>query len=98
MSSQIRKCSVSIAGHATSISLEEDFWLALKAIAARQGVSLNALIAGIDCRRGGNLSSALRVVVLKDLQALLAAASLSADPSPRGPSPDPGSPASFPPG
>ena len=92
----IRKCSVSIAGHATSISLEADFWLALKAIAARRGVSLNALIAGIDSRRDGNLSSALRVFVLNDLQALLTAAGLSADPSPFSPDPDP--PASFPPG
>ena len=98
MSSRIRKCSVSIAGHATSISLEEDFWLALKAIAARQGVSLNALIAGIDSRRGGNLSSALRLFVLRDLQALLAAAGFSADPSPHDPSPAPGSAANSPSG
>jgi predicted DNA-binding ribbon-helix-helix protein len=60
----ISKRSVLLAGHRTSISLEEPFWAALRAIAARRGVSLNALVAEIDERRSGNLSSALRVFVL----------------------------------
>ena len=53
-----------IAGHRTSISLEAPFWEALRAIAARRGLSLNALVAEIDAARSGNLSSALRVFVL----------------------------------
>ena len=68
MTTEIRKRSVVIAGHATSISLEVEFWDALKAIAARRGASLNALVAEIDGERQGNLSSALRVFVLRDLQ------------------------------
>lgn len=58
------KRSVRIAGHATSVSLEPAFWEALQEIALRRGVSLNALIAGIDAERAGNLSSAVRVFVL----------------------------------
>jgi predicted DNA-binding ribbon-helix-helix protein len=61
----IAKRSVLLAGHRTSISLEEPFWAALREIAARRGVSLNALVAEIDERRRGNLSSALRVFVLE---------------------------------
>jgi predicted DNA-binding ribbon-helix-helix protein len=63
-SSSLRKRSVLIAGHRTSISLEAPFWEALRAIAARRGLSLNALVAEIDAARSGNLSSALRVFVL----------------------------------
>jgi predicted DNA-binding ribbon-helix-helix protein len=68
----IEKRSVVIAGHRTSVSLEPAFWAALKEIAARRGVSLNRLIEGIDTARptaGSNLSSTLRVFVLRDLQA-----------------------------
>jgi predicted DNA-binding ribbon-helix-helix protein len=68
MGGEIRKRSVVIAGHATSISLEADFWDALKIIAQTRGLSLNALVAAIDGERSGNLSSALRLCVLKDLQ------------------------------
>lgn len=60
----ISKRSVLLAGHRTSISLEEPFWAALREIAARRGVSLNVLVAEVDERRSGNLSSALRVFVL----------------------------------
>ena len=66
----LRKRSVRIAGHRTSLSLEAAFWDALKAIAAGRGSSVAALIAEIDERRaaaGGavNLSSAARVFVLE---------------------------------
>ena len=61
----VEKRSVLIAGHRTSVSLEPEFWEALKAIAAQRGSSLNQLIAEIDAERGGNLSSAIRVFVLK---------------------------------
>ena len=64
----IRKHSVVIVGHRTSVSLEDAFWNELKDIAQLQGRSLNDLIADIDRRRLGNLSSALRVYVLERLR------------------------------
>jgi predicted DNA-binding ribbon-helix-helix protein len=65
-SRRIVKHSVVIAGHRTSISLEDAFWRALKDIAAQDVVSLAALVARIDAGRGdANLSSALRVFVLE---------------------------------
>jgi predicted DNA-binding ribbon-helix-helix protein len=64
------KRSIAIAGHATSISLEDPFWQALRLIAREQGISLAALVALIDGRRARtNLSSALRVHVLDHAQA-----------------------------
>ncbi len=64
--SGIIKRSLTIAGHSTSISLEAPFWDELKAIAGRRGQSVAALVAEIDAgRRGGNLSSALRIFVLE---------------------------------
>lgn len=64
----MKKRSVKIAGHATSVTLEDEFWDALGEIAARRGVSLNQIIAEIDTGRSGNLSSAIRVFVLKSLR------------------------------
>ena len=61
----IRKRSVRVAGHRTSVSVEAAFWHALKEIAAKRGVSLNGLITEFDNRRAGNLSSAIRVFVLE---------------------------------
>jgi len=63
---RVRKRSVLIAGHATSVSLEDAFWTALKSIAGARGISLNQMIAEIDRGRGGNLSSAIRVFVLEN--------------------------------
>lgn len=63
-----RKRSVLIAGHPTSVSLEDEFWTALKEIAEARGVSLNRLIAEIDRERSGNLSSAVRLFVLHALK------------------------------
>ena len=59
----MRKRSVTIDGHRTSVSLEDAFWAELSAIAEQRGLSLNALVAEIDhgARRRGNLSSALRL-------------------------------------
>jgi len=62
------KRSIRIAHHNTSISLEPEFWDELKAIAARQKISLNQLVATVDAGRKGNLSSALRLYVLKHLK------------------------------
>ena len=66
--SRVRKRSVRIAGHRTSVSLEDAFWRELAAIAARRAQSVNALIAEIDAGRGGNLSSAIRVFVLDEVR------------------------------
>lgn len=67
--SKIIKRSMTIAGHSTSISLEDEFWHALNEIALARGLSLAGLVASIDAERiknnDGNLSSALRVYVLK---------------------------------
>lgn len=62
--SALRKRSVLVAGHKTSVSLEAAFWDELRAIAAARNTSLNALIAEIDQSRSGNLSSAIRLYVL----------------------------------
>jgi predicted DNA-binding ribbon-helix-helix protein len=60
------KRSVTIAGHRTSISLEEPFWRALSEIAEAKGESLSGLIDRIDSARSRdiNLSAAIRVYVL----------------------------------
>lgn len=62
----VAKRSVVIAGHRTSVSLEEPFWEALKEIAAEQGQPIAEFIATIDASRAGNnLSSAIRVTILE---------------------------------
>ena len=69
MNGGIVKRSVSIAGHRTSVSLELPFWEALRAIAVEEGLSVQALIGRIDAERAGqNLSSAIRVYVLRSVQ------------------------------
>ena len=72
----MRKRSVTIDGHRTSISLEDAFWAELSQLARVRGMSLNALVAEIDHARdtsrdgspGSNLSSALRLYVLEELK------------------------------
>jgi predicted DNA-binding ribbon-helix-helix protein len=66
----VRKYSVTLHGHRTSFSLEEEFFVALKGISEVHGQSLASLIADIDDQRPDsyNLSSALRVFVLKAAQ------------------------------
>lgn len=69
MSEGIVKRSVAIAGHQTSVSLEEPFWDELKRMAAERGMSVNGLIADIDARRARtNLSSAIRLEILAALK------------------------------
>jgi predicted DNA-binding ribbon-helix-helix protein len=63
--SSIRKHSVIIAGHETSISMENAFWDGLRNIAREQNLSINDLVAKIDSDRRGNLSSAIRLYVLQ---------------------------------
>ena len=64
----IKKRSVLIAGHRTSVSMESIFWDSLKDIATQRDISINQLITEIDEQRMGNLSSALRVFVMKRLK------------------------------
>jgi len=63
---EIKKRSVVISGHRTSVSLETEFWHSLKEIAARNGQTVNQVVSEIDSERVGNLSSAIRVYVLQD--------------------------------
>jgi predicted DNA-binding ribbon-helix-helix protein len=65
----IRKRSVRLAGHRTSVSVEEPFWTELAGIAKSRGLSLDRLVAEIDRERRGNLSSAIRLYVLAELKA-----------------------------
>lgn len=59
------KRSITIAGHRTSVFIEDDFWRALGEIAAERGVSIPALVAAIDQSRGSaSLSAAIRNFVL----------------------------------
>jgi predicted DNA-binding ribbon-helix-helix protein len=63
--SLLRKRSISLSRHATSLALESEFWDALKDMAGDQGVSLSALIVSIDADRGERpLASACRVAAL----------------------------------
>ena len=65
----ISKRSLAIAGHRTSISLEEAFWSELRQLARTRDISIAALVAEIDAARGeANLSSAIRVFVLTSLR------------------------------
>ncbi len=68
-SESIKKRSVVIGGHRTSISLEEPFWDVLKDIAAERKLSVNQIVTEIDRNRRGNLSSAIRIYVLQTLLA-----------------------------
>jgi len=73
----VRKRSVTIAGHRTSVSLEQAFWDALRVSAEARGLSVAAIIAEVDAANGrlpgpnraANLSSALRVYVLEQARA-----------------------------
>jgi predicted DNA-binding ribbon-helix-helix protein len=63
--SLVTKRSIDVGGHKTSISLEDDFWRALKEIALKYRVTLSDLVGSIDSQRQhGNLSSAVRLFVL----------------------------------
>jgi predicted DNA-binding ribbon-helix-helix protein len=70
----IRKRSVMLKRHATSVSLEDEFWTELKRMADAEGIAVAQLIERIDtAQRGDNLSSALRLAVLANLKAKIAA-------------------------
>ena len=65
MKSPIIKRSIAINGHKTSISLEDAFWVEIKAIASERKTTISELVENIDrAARDGNLSSSPRVFVL----------------------------------
>ena len=69
-STRVIKHSLVIAGHRTSISLEDAFWSELKSVAAARNMSLASLVTEIDSTRGeANLSSAIRVYLFKRVKA-----------------------------
>ncbi|MGB0571821.1 MAG: ribbon-helix-helix domain-containing protein [Alphaproteobacteria bacterium] len=63
-----KKRSVVVAGHRTSVSLENVFWEHLRSIAKSRRISVNDLVTEIDRNRDGSLSSAIRVFILNDLR------------------------------
>ena len=65
-----KKHSLTLRGHRTSVSLEDEFWDAFREIAARDGRAINDLAAEIDEARGTDtgLASAIRLFVLADLR------------------------------
>jgi len=70
MKSPVVKRSIVIAGHKTSVSLEDAFWKGLKDIAVARQLTLSDLVSSIDTeRRHGNLSSAIRLFVLDHYRA-----------------------------
>jgi len=73
MKSTVVKRSIVVAGHKTSVSLEDAFWNGLKEIARERHMTLSELVAEIDAQRQlGNLSSALRLFVLEFYRTQLA--------------------------
>jgi len=77
MQGMTRKHSLTLAGHRTSVSLEPAFWRAFQECAEREGISVNALAERIDAARlragqsDMNLSAAIRLHILEDLQVRL---------------------------
>ena len=67
VSSIVRKRSVKISGHATSVSIETEFWEVFKNIASKKKLSVNDLLSKIDKKRTSNLSSAIRIFILSEL-------------------------------
>ena len=65
MKSPVVKRSIVVAGHKTSVSLEEAFWNGMKEISGLRNMTLSELVGEIDTsRQQGNLSSAIRLFVL----------------------------------
>jgi len=63
----VKKHTLTIHGHVTSISLEDEFWDALKQAANEEGLSVAGLVGRIDEDRNTGLSSAIRVFLFKRL-------------------------------
>lgn len=72
MKSSVVKRSIVVAGHKTSVSLEDAFWRGLKEIASSRHLTLSEMVAAIDSARAqGNLSSAIRLFVLDHYRTLI---------------------------
>jgi predicted DNA-binding ribbon-helix-helix protein len=70
MISSVRKRSILVNRHKTSVSLEDPFWEEVRAIARSRNMTLSDFVSDVERgRRVGNLSSALRLIVLESLQA-----------------------------
>jgi predicted DNA-binding ribbon-helix-helix protein len=73
MKSPVVKRSIVVAGHKTSVSLEEAFWNSMKEISHERAMTLSELVGEIDtARQQGNLSSAIRLFVLDHFRTLAA--------------------------
>jgi len=71
MKSPVVKRSIVVAGHKTSVSLEEAFWNGMKEISGLRNMTLSELVGEIDNnRQQGNLSSAIRLFVLEHYRRL----------------------------
>ena len=69
MKSAVVKRSIIINGHKTSVSLEDAFWKSVREIAVARGSTMSTLVGSINSERGqGNLSSAIRLFVLRHYQ------------------------------
>ena len=76
MKSSILKRSIVVAGHKTSVSLEDAFWRSLKEIAHAQHRTISNMVGGIDKGRNqSNLSSAIRLFVLEQVRVPLSGSS-----------------------
>ncbi len=64
----MKKHSIVLSGHATSLCLEDEFWQALKDIAKDKNLAARQLLMQIDNTHTGNLSSAVRIYVLNELR------------------------------
>ena len=67
MSTRPEKHSLTLRGHRTSVSLEPEFWQALREIAAERGMAVNRLAAEVDAERGPDtgLAGAIRLHILR---------------------------------
>jgi predicted DNA-binding ribbon-helix-helix protein len=80
MKSPVVKRSIVVAGHKTSVSLEQAFWNGMKEISALRNMTLSELVGEIDGnRQRGNLSSAIRLFVLDYFKNRAVAAAAPAD-------------------
>ena len=75
----MKKRSITVHGHRTSISLEDPFWAALNDIAKARQISVASLVQMIDKERSGGLSSAIRIFILAELRHTLAASTTTQD-------------------
>ena len=71
--SGLRRRTLTVSGHRTSVALEPVYWEELAAVAQSRGLTLAALIGEIDAARQGSLASALRVYVVERLRAAASA-------------------------